>query len=396
MADDSKQSQPQVDEPKANLITTDQLEELRKGLIEEMSAKQAEILEARQKKFNLTGSEEDEFKLKKTEKRNEIVTFFKALAEDDRQTLKSMSDARAKVLSEGTNSAGGYLVPEEFDRQIIRKLNEDSQLRQYARVINMGSDVMNLSTLATDVAAAYVSEWAQIPESDPAFGTAQLTARKIAAITAWSNEVNEDAVVQMADLLAELYAEAIRDVEEDAFINSAVVGSEGLLTAAGVASTTMTGLGSFGEVTWDHLFAMSSAAYVYSVSEARRGQFIMHPSVWNVLRTSRPDTTAGYYLGNPSDSVPRTVDGYPVVLSNYMPAYTTGDTLSTKFIIFTDLSRHLIIGDRGGIRTEVAREGTVGANNLFEQDGQALRVVKRTANKVVVPAGVQVLTTAAA
>ncbi len=72
--------------------------------------------------------------------------FLRALAGGETQVLKDMDKvARTKAnLSEGTASAGGFLVPEEFKAEILRLVPMYGVMRANARMIPMMSDVAHI------------------------------------------------------------------------------------------------------------------------------------------------------------------------------------------------------------------------------------------------------------
>lgn len=362
----------------------------------ELVAKHAEELKRRMKKFDMSGSKTDEVELEKTKKLSDVVAFGKALATGDKVELQRLSNTRSKVLVEGTTTAGGFLVPEEFERMVIRKIDDFSQIRSNATVLPMSHEVKNLRTIATDPTVAIVGENAQITASDPTFGQPVLTARKYAGITVASNELieDEDSIPQLMDLMAERFAEKIAEKEQDEFVNGSTAGSEGILQVSGVTNTDMAaGDTSFADATFDYLNDLFTSLEGYSILESRNGKFYMSPYVWGVISQTKP-TNNTYYGGNPVNGWTKQAWGREVVVLNEMPG-SADDAVSTKFIAYGDLSKHLYIGDRAGITVTIGTEGTVGAANLFEDDLRAIRVIKRTANTIALPAGIQTLTTAA-
>jgi HK97 family phage major capsid protein len=89
------------------------------------------------------------------EKIRKTFRFFSALAQNNYAELQSIQSSYSpeyiKVLSpqiEGTGSAGGYLVPEEFFADVIYMLNEFGFARKFCAGIGMKTNVLNVSTLA--------------------------------------------------------------------------------------------------------------------------------------------------------------------------------------------------------------------------------------------------------
>ena len=63
------------------------------------------------------------------------------------------------VLSEGVDANGGYLVPEEFERQIIDTLKEENVMRRLCKVITTASE-RKIPVAATHSTAAWTAETA--------------------------------------------------------------------------------------------------------------------------------------------------------------------------------------------------------------------------------------------
>src|SRR3990167_7540178 len=120
------------------------------------------------------------------------IMFLKALSGGDVQTCKVISnEARVKAnLSEGTTTAGGFLVPEEFSAEILRLMPSYGVVRQNARLIPMQRDLLNIPVAGSqDVTTSWVNEAAQITSTDPTFRNCVLTINKLASIPKVTNEL---------------------------------------------------------------------------------------------------------------------------------------------------------------------------------------------------------------
>jgi len=62
------------------------------------------------------------------------------------------------------------------------------------------------------------------------------------------------------------------------------------------------------------------------------------------------------------------VAGYPVILSEAMPAYDAAlPAADTAYIIFGNL-QNVILGDRNSLEVAMTTDATIGSNNLFEKN----------------------------
>ena len=69
--------------------------------------------------------------------------------------LRSNFRQVSNVLVEGTDSAGGFLVPEEYDTRLIEKLEQENVLRKLGTVIQTSGE-RKINVAATKPAASWV------------------------------------------------------------------------------------------------------------------------------------------------------------------------------------------------------------------------------------------------
>ena len=107
----------------------------------------------------------------------------------------------ARALNEGSNSAGGSLVPEEFAARVIRLVETFGTFPGAAENVNMSRDTMIIPKRLTGTTAYFVGEGSAVTESEPTYGNVSLVAKKLAVGCRMSSEVVEDTagVVSLAD-----------------------------------------------------------------------------------------------------------------------------------------------------------------------------------------------------
>ena len=74
------------------------------------------------------------------------------------------------ALEEGTDSEGGYLVPDEYERTLVEALEEENVFRQLANVIRTSSRDRKIPVVATKGTASWIDEEGAYTESDDSFG----------------------------------------------------------------------------------------------------------------------------------------------------------------------------------------------------------------------------------
>jgi len=357
------------------VITLDQLKEQISQIVKEEITP---LLEAERKTVPTAGDATD----KKIEAMEKMAQIIQAMAAKDYVTVKA--------LTEGTDSEGGYLVPEEFRAEVIRLAGEYGIARRYCRVVPMTRDVMKFPTVESGVTASWVDEGGTIGTSQPTFGQVTLTARKLAAITVMTNELLADANVDVVRLLQQLFAEALAQAEDDALFNGSAGGNiPGILNNANVTTVTMSaGNTSFADVTADDLADMIDQI---PTNAARNARFYLHRNILTYLRKLK-DNNGQYIWQPPASGQPGTIWGYPYELSEVMPD-NSDDGAGKPFIVFGDL-RYVLFGDRQQVSIKISTEGTVGNVKLFETDQQAIRFIERIDIQLAVPSALVVLKTA--
>ena len=82
----------------------------------------------------------------------------------------------ADALQIGTDSEGGYLVPDEFEATLVEGLEEENIFRKLAHVINTSSGDRKIPVVASKGSASWVDEEGTISESDDAFSQVSIGA----------------------------------------------------------------------------------------------------------------------------------------------------------------------------------------------------------------------------
>src|SRR3990167_5016355 len=301
--------------------------------------------------------------------------FLKALVGKNVQVLNAMHQESATKanLSEGTTTAGGFLVPEEFKAEILRLQPIYGVIRGESRILPMAFDVVNIPAANGEVTAHWINEAAAVHSTDPTFRQVTLTINKLGSIPQVTNELLADANVGILDYLAMTIAEQFSKEEDNQGFNGTGSPFVGILGATGVPESTHAG----GAValSYQDIVRCTGQLYTNALSNAK---FYFHRTV--VANIRGLITTAGAPI------FPITADAigpYPIVQSEILP--NSASATATAYGVFGDLRRGLIMGERGSIAMKLTEEGTVGGNNLFEKDMSALRVIERVALGVALP-----------
>lgn len=308
------------------------------------------------------------------------MKFMKALAGADVQTLRVMHDeVRTKAnLSEGTTTAGGFLVPEEFKAEVLRIAADYGVVRRECRIIPMAFDVVNIPAAGTtDQSAIWTNEAAQIKQTNPNFRQVTLTINKLGAIPKVTNELLADANIDTISYLAGLIGEAFAKEEDNQGFNGTGTPFVGCLSATGVPTSPHAGGTAAQSLSYQDLVNATGNIYTNALNNAK---FYFHRSMGAHIRGLI--TTSGAPIFG---ATAREIAGYPIILGEMMPAKANAAAAGTAYALFGDLRKGLAMGERGSMTMKLSEEATVDSDNMFEKDMAALRVIERIAIGVLLP-----------
>ena len=279
------------------------------------------------------------------------------------------------VLSESTDADGGYLVPEEFERDIVTGLDAANVVRSLAKVITTQNDRKIPISVGHSV-ATWTAENAAFTESNPTFGQKEIDAYKLTDLIRVSVELLQDAAFPLEQYIANEFARAFGIAEEQAFCVGTGSGQPtGIFTANG--GTVGVTAAANNAVTADELINL---VYALKAPYRRNAKFLMNDATISAIRKLKDGN--GVYLWQPSLQAgePDKLLGYDLYTSPYVPTMAAG----AFTVAFGDF-RNYWIADRAG-RT-VQR-----LNELYATNGQVGFVAtERVDGKVILPEGIQLL-----
>ena len=289
---------------------------------------------------------------------------------------KFPSPSVVNALQVGTETEGGYLVPDEFEHTLIEALEEENFFRRIATVIHSTSGDRKIPVVASKGSAAWIDEEGTYGESDDAFGQISLGAYKLGTLIKVSEELLNDSAFPLEPYITREFARRIGTKEEEAFFTGDGSGKPtGILAATGGADIGVTTTGA--TITADDVIDLY---YSLRVPYRKKAKWIMNDATVNALRKLK-DTT-GQYLWEPSlvAGTPNKILGCEVITSPFMPSVAAGE----KSIAFGDFSYYWI-ADRTG-RTFKR------LNELYAATGQVGFIGnQRVDGKLILPEAIKVL-----
>ena len=281
------------------------------------------------------------------------------------------------ALSEGTDSEGGYLVPDEFEHTLVQALEEENVFRSLAHIIQTTSGDRKIPLVAGHGSASWVDEAGQYDDSDETFSQISVSAHKVGTMIKISDELLQDSAFDMEQYIQNEFVRRIGSAEENAFFNGN--GSSkplGILASTGGADVGVTAA-SKTDITGDEIIDL-----FYSLKAPYRKNAVWVMNDGTIAKVRKLKNGDGQYLWQPSliAGQPDTILGRPVLTSAYMPECTAGN----KTIAFGDFSYYWI-ADRQGIYFKRLDE-------LFAKNGQiGFRASKRLDGRLVLAEAIKVL-----
>lgn len=266
------------------------------------------------------------------------------------------------ALSTTSNPDGGFLVPEEFSQTIIDLREQYGTARQQCQVIPMGRDTILIPRRLTGVTPVFVGEnpSSAISQTTPTWNQVRLTAKKIATLSLFSTEIAEDAIISIADWLAQEIAYAFALLEDQCLFIGDGTSTYGGIRGLGNFFTTTGGVGggqlvgavdlasghdTFAEVDITDLQTVMAKLPAYARRNAKwYCSAVCLDLVFGRLMANAGGNTIQNMMGGYGPSYM----GYPIVVNQTLPT-STGDLSDLPMFYFGDMSLAVAMGDRRGV-----------------------------------------------
>lgn len=266
---------------------------------------------------------------------------------------RTLSRGVHAAASTTSNTAGGFLVPEETEDAIIALRNAAGVFRQNARSRSMGSDIRNLPRRTGGYTVGFVDDNGQLGESQAGFDSVGLRARKLCAFTRIPSELYEDEIAGLGEFFMEEMGFALADKEDDCGFNGD--GGQTYGGIYGIRKKLLDGTHDASKVaaashsTFVTLDAADLGSLIGKLPEQYLQNAKFYCSAFAVGNTfARLGATAGGTILTPNG--PRTLMsylGWPIVPTPKMPG--TGSQVGAVMICFGDMRSSSTLGDRRGL-----------------------------------------------
>ena len=258
------------------------------------------------------------------------------------------------ALQVGTDSEGGYLVPDEFEHTLVEALEEENFFRSIATVIRTSSGDRKIPVVATKGTASWIDEEGAYPESDDSFGQVSIGAYKVATMLKVSDELLNDSVFDLEAYISKEFGRRIGAKEEEAFFTGDGKGKPtGIFNAAGGASDGVTTAAA--GITFDDVMDLF---YAVKSPYRKKAVWVLNDTTVKALRKLKDNN--GNYIWQPSVQAgqPDMILNRPYHTSAYVPEAAAG----AKVMAFGDFSYYWIADRQGRSFKRL--------NELFAANGQ--------------------------
>lgn len=267
-------------------------------------------------------------------------------------------------------------LPNEVSAEILQKTQESSIVMQLARQIALPGTGAQIPIIAGDPEAAWVSETAAKPVSNPTLDRKIMQAHKLAVIVPFSNEFRRDAAALYDALVARLPGVLGAKFDNTVFFGPS---SGSLANFDNFASVTGYALDTVNKTAYDGLVAADVAV---STAGGTVNGYAMSPQGRGVLLTAVDTTKRPLFVPSASEGVVNRILGAPVYFS--AAAYKDGSAATQSASAVPDILgfagdwTKALYGTVEGVQIAYSEDasltdGSGNTINLFQQNMFAVR-----------------------
>ncbi|MGX4772508.1 phage major capsid protein [Bradyrhizobium guangdongense] len=252
-----------------------------------------------------------------------------------RRGADKLDDLERKTLALSGNTA---ITPPEFGKEVIKLLRLFSPIRQYARVVTIGSSSAKYPRRTGSTAATWVDDTADRTESEPSYEQVTLTPYEAATYTDISNQLLEDNAYDLSGELASDLAESFGIAEGSAFVTGDGNGKpKGIMNATGIQTMITGAAANF--PTSNPADVLIQMFHKLPAVHAQNGAWLMNRNTLSAIRQFKDAQGRYLVLDGLTNGAPVTVLGRPVI-----EAVDMADIAANAYpILFGDLAGYRIV-----------------------------------------------------
>ncbi|WP_242217256.1 phage major capsid protein [Shinella zoogloeoides] len=280
------------------------------------------------------------------EQRNEPAPEQRAFVNYLRRGEHGLSAEEVRAMTVATDSAGGFLVPENFVAELLKGIVQFSPIRQYARVMTIAGADVTMPKRTGTMTAAWVGETADRTGTQATYDQVKLTPFEAACYIDISNQLLEDAAFDLASEVAFDGAEEFGRLEGAAFVAGDGTGKpKGILADTSIATIATGNASTLGTAPADKLidaFYALPAPYRASATwgmnsntlaavrklKDGQGNFLWQPG----LAAGQPETILGRPVAELPDMPDVAANALPIVFGDFAQGYRIVDRVSLALL----------------------------------------------------------------
>ena len=286
--------------------------------------------------------------------------------------------AGRKAMSEIGVSEGASLVPTELATRIIQMMGQYGKFRQNATLVTLGTSSQQVPRMTSDLTIYAPGEGTEITASDAGVGQINLVPRKLAALCAISNELDEDAVVGIGEIVGTSVARSMAKKEDEiGFLGDGtstyfgMSGIVGKLRAVNATIANIKGLfvgtgDTYPELTLDDFEGVVSLLPDEADSGAK--WYVHRKFFFQTMHKLARTAGAADMFTIMSGQKVRYYLGYPVEFVSCLPSVAAASQICA---ILGDLSLGVFLGQRRALTLDRSND------ILFKNDQLCLRATQR-------------------
>jgi HK97 family phage major capsid protein len=354
--------------------------ETMKALVDKAESESRELSRSERARFEeIDGEIRDlDRRIARVAARNGDADTFEARASQARFGARTTRDLGEWLASEtrdlfGSTGGGQYVVPTEYLSTVFEFLAAESVgLKSGFNVLEAHRAELQLPKVTSDAASAWVAEGEEIVSDDPGLEPITATPRKIAAMTALSNEIIADSNPAVLGIVMRSLLRSLARKLDAGFFEGSGTAPEiaGLREQAGLSVSMGTDGG-----TLDDLDPIAEAMALLSEANTEATAVVMAARTWGDLLKLREDSTSlkpllGESAGSPTEGIRRSLFGVPVYLTSISVDETQGTSADASSVYVYNA------GEVYAVRRQEARVD-LDRSRLFNFDKSELRAISR-------------------
>ncbi len=280
--------------------------------------------------------------------------------------VRFMKGVREKAMAEGTDTAGGFLVPQEWMPDILGLLRANTVVRAAGPRLQPFNKQMNQTSISSGATAYYTQENARITPSEPTLAEAPLlTPKDLTGLVAVSNDLLNDSPAADSLVRADL-AEVMGLREDLAFLQGTNAGGAEPLGLRNFVGRTQNPLGTLGAgngelLTLAQLRRFRAKTRTLNAQNPTWVWFFAPEFITHLETLTDPD---GRFLADSNilkinpDGLSGTFDGVPFFSTTTIPANLTyGTSTNATYVILANI-KEVVIGENQDLIIDVSSEAT--------------------------------------